>query len=99
MGAGERNLAAPYPCHRGRPDLANAIALVVQAIRERRRSAIILAVLGLVGVVFAGFNGASFLDFNYDFSSMLMSTGFALTLVCDVALVVNGLVQQATGPA
>jgi uncharacterized membrane protein YhaH (DUF805 family) len=74
--------------------LANAIALVVQAIRERRRSAIVLAVFGLLGVVFAGFNGASFLDFNFDFSSMLMSAGFALALLCDVALVINGLVQR-----
>lgn len=71
--------------------LANAIGLLSQAVRERRRSAIILAAAGVLGVVFAGFNGASFLDFNYDFSSMLMSAGFALALICDVALVINGL--------
>jgi hypothetical protein len=47
---------------------------------------------GLAGVLAAGFNGASFLNYDEDLSSMLMSAGFALAL----AAYVIGLVQPAS---
>ncbi len=51
------------------------------AIASRCRSWIIASILGWVGIVGAGFNGASFLNYGHDFSSLLMSTGFVLTMV------------------
>jgi len=57
-----------------------AIALLVTAIRGGRRGFAWAAGFGLVGVIAAGFNGASFLNYNEDFSSMLMSGGFAVAL-------------------
>ena len=41
-----------------------------------------VGVLGAVAVLGAGFNGASFLDFNEDFSSMIMASLFAIVLLC-----------------
>jgi hypothetical protein len=41
-----------------------------------------VGVLGAVAVLGAGFNGASFLDFNEDFSSMIMVSLFAIALLC-----------------
>ncbi len=40
---------------------------------ERRRITV-AAVLGTLFIITAGLNGASFLDFNDDFSSMIMAT-------------------------
>lgn len=51
------------------------------AIASRRLSWIIFSVLGWMGVVGAGFNGASFLNYGHDLSSLLMSTGFALAMI------------------
>lgn len=58
-----------------------SIALLVFAIALRNRSWIITAVLGFIGVVGAGFNGASFMNYGHDFSSLLMSIGFLLALI------------------
>jgi hypothetical protein len=57
-----------------------AAALLVMAIAARRRGPIIAAVIGLFAVVAAGFNGASFLNYDEDFSSMLMSAAFAVAM-------------------
>lgn len=51
------------------------------AIASRRRAWIILSILGWIGIVGAGFNGASFLNYGHDFSSLLMSTGFVLAMI------------------
>ena len=68
-----------------------AIALLVTAIRAGRRGFAWAAGFGLVGVIAAGFNGASFLNYNEDFSSMLMSGGFALALTAYfIALLLPG---------
>ena len=61
-----------------------AVALLLVAIRSGRRAHVIAASFGLAGIIGAGFNGASFLDFNENFSSMLMSGGFALALTAYV---------------
>jgi hypothetical protein len=57
--------------------LASCI-LVGLAIASRRGGWIVLSILGWIGVVGAGFNGASFINYGHDFSSLLMSTGFLL---------------------
>src|SRR5215472_8683906 len=57
-----------------------AAVLLAMAIAARRRGPIIAAVVGLFAVVAAGFNGASFLNYDEDFSSMLMSAAFAVAV-------------------
>lgn len=59
-----------------------SLSLAVQARRVQRRSVTVAAVLGFLLILGAGFNGASFLDFGEDFSSMIMATLFALALLC-----------------
>jgi hypothetical protein len=59
---------------------------LVQAIRLGDRGRITLAALGFIGVLGAGFNGGSFLNYHEDFSSMLMAVGFALAMSAYVAL-------------
>jgi hypothetical protein len=39
-----------------------------------------------MAIIFAGFNGASFLKYNLNISSMLMSVGFAVAVVCYVVI-------------
>jgi len=58
-----------------------AVGTLVQAIGDRRRGIVVSAVFGLIGVLGAGFNGGSFLNYHQDFSSMLMATGFAIAVV------------------
>ena len=58
-----------------------AVGTLVQAIGNRRRGLVVSAVIGFIGVLAAGFNGGSFLNYHQDFSSMLMATGFAIAVV------------------
>ena len=58
-----------------------SLALLVIAIITRQRVWIIVTVLGWIGVFGAGFNGASFLNYGHDFSSLLMTIGFLLALI------------------
>lgn len=58
-----------------------AIALLLLAIAARQRAWIISAGIGLLGIMAAGFNGASFLNYGHDFSSLLMSIGFLVAVV------------------
>src|SRR5712691_6515535 len=55
-----------------------AVGTLVQTIGSRHRGLIVSAVFGFIGVLAAGFNGGSFLNYHQDFSSMLMATGFAI---------------------
>jgi len=57
-----------------------AVGTLVQAIGNRRRGIVVSAVIGFIGVLGAGFNGGSFLNYHQDFSSMLMATGFAIAV-------------------
>ena len=59
----------------------NALGLLVVAIRTRERDLITIAAFGLFGVLGAGFNGGSFLNYNQDFSSMIMASFFAWAVV------------------
>jgi hypothetical protein len=58
-----------------------AVGTLIQAIGNRRRGIVVSAVFGFIGVLAAGFNGGSFLNYREDFSSMLMATGFAIAVV------------------
>lgn len=63
-----------------------AAGTMAQAIRMGGGTRITLATLGFIGVLGAGFNGGSFLNYNQDVSSMLMAVGFALATACYAAL-------------
>lgn len=63
-----------------------ALGTLVQAIRLGGGCRITLTVLGFIGVLGAGFNGGSFLNYNQNFSSMLMAVGFALAMSAYTAL-------------
>ncbi len=55
--------------------------LIGFAVAYRQRAWIITSLLGWVGIVGAGFNGASFLNYGHNFSSLLMSIGFLVAMV------------------
>ena len=59
----------------------NALGLLIAAIKSRFGDLIWVASFGLFGVLAAGFNGGSFLNYNQDFSSMLMASFFAIAVV------------------
>jgi hypothetical protein len=63
-----------------------SLALIVRVRSVGRRRLTVAAVLGFLSIVGAGFNGASFLDFNEDYSSMIMASLFAGALLCYVAI-------------
>jgi hypothetical protein len=58
-----------------------AVGLLVQGIRIRRRGIVLSTVFGFIGVLGAGFNGGSYLNYHEDVSSMIMATGFATAVV------------------
>ncbi|MGH7776472.1 MAG: hypothetical protein ACREPI_04755 [Candidatus Dormibacterales bacterium] len=68
--------------------LLAALGLLARAIQARRGSLIALAAVGAFGLLGSGFNGASFLNYGHDFSSMLMSAGFAIATGCYVLVLV-----------
>ena len=57
------------------------LALLLSAIIARKGGWIAVASIGFIGVLGAGFNGGSFLNYNQNFSSMLMAVGFILAMV------------------
>ncbi|WP_125610830.1 hypothetical protein [Specibacter cremeus] len=65
-----------------------AIWLAVLAVKEHRTRT--LTILGAVFVLAAGFNGGSFLNYNQDFSSLLMGGLWALALACYLITVFAG---------
>jgi len=78
----------------------NALGLLVAAIRARQRDLITVTSFGLFGVLAAGFNGGSFLNYNQDFSSMLMAFFFAIAVVAyAVGLVVTGRASASSASA
>jgi hypothetical protein len=56
--------------------------LAALAIRSRRPAVVWAAVLSALFILGAGFNGASFLDYNKDVSSYLMALLFAAAVLC-----------------
>jgi hypothetical protein len=71
-----------------------SVGTLVQAIRSRTRNLIVTAAFGAFGVIGAGFNGGSYLNYHEDFSSMIMATGFAVAVVAYV----TGLYFLARSP-
>jgi hypothetical protein len=63
-----------------------ALHVLALAIGTRRRATTVAAVLGAGFIIGAGFNGASFLDFNHDTSSLIMSLLFALAMLSYIAI-------------
>ena len=58
-----------------------SLILLGLAIASRRRAWIISSIVGLLGIMAAGFNGASFLNYGENFSSLLMSMGFLVAVI------------------
>jgi hypothetical protein len=58
-----------------------ALILLGLAILSRRHAWIISSILGLLFIIGAGFNGASFLNYGQNFSSLLMSILFLLSVI------------------
>ena len=61
-----------------------AFASIALTRRQGGRMAMTLSVLGALAILGAGFNGASFLNYGHDFSSMIMAGLWALALACYV---------------
>jgi len=64
----------------------NSIVILVAAFRLPSTAVRVLAALGALGIIGAGFNGASFLNYNHDVNSYVMSVGFALATVVYVQM-------------
>lgn len=58
-----------------------ALVILGLAIASRRRAWIISSIFGLLGIVAAGFNGASFMNYGEPFSSLFMSMGFLMAVI------------------
>ncbi len=59
-----------------------ALRLVLAAFRAPGQGLRAISVLGLLAVLAAGFNGASFLSYHHDLSSMIMAASFAVAVFC-----------------
>jgi hypothetical protein len=60
--------------------------LAVLAVRGRRAGFVWAAVLGALFILGAGFNGASFLNYNKDANSYVMALLFAAAVLCYIVL-------------
>lgn len=58
-----------------------SIYLIVVAFRGTERIWKILTPVGAFGILAAGFNGASFMNYGFNVSSLLMTVGFLVALV------------------
>jgi hypothetical protein len=58
-----------------------SVNLLAQGIQTRTRRFTIPTSFGAFGILAAGFNGGSFLNYNQDFSSMIMAGFFAIAVV------------------
>jgi riboflavin transporter FmnP len=63
-----------------------SIWLAVLAIRGRRTGTVWAAVLGALFILAAGFNGASFLNYNHDVNSYIMALLFAAAVLCYIII-------------
>ena len=64
--------------------------VLILAAASRRPAAVVGASFGFLGILAAGFNGASFLVYGEDASSLLMAGGFALALLAYVSVLYIG---------
>ena len=65
--------------------LVGAVSVFMSAMRRANRPVKIATGVGGVAILGAGFNGGSFLNYNEDFSSMIMSGFFAIAVAAYVA--------------
>jgi hypothetical protein len=65
--------------------LIAAIVLFIQAVRSGPRSFAVATGIGGFAILGAGFNGGSFLNYNQDFSSMIMAAFFAIAIAAYAA--------------
>jgi hypothetical protein len=61
---------------------AAALAAIALAWRGGRPAGRTVSVVGALAIIGAGFNGASFVNYGHDFSSMIMAGLWALALAC-----------------
>lgn len=61
--------------------ILTGVVLIGVAYITRERVWMICAPIGVCGMIAAGVNGASFINYGQDFSSLLMSMGFLIALV------------------
>ena len=73
--------------------------LAVLAIRGRRAGFVWAAVLGALFILGAGFNGASFLNYNEDANSYVMALLFALAVLCYIVLLALPSSTERQAPA
>jgi hypothetical protein len=73
--------------------------LVVLAIRGRRAGFVWAAVVGALCILGAGFNGASFLNYNKDVSSYVMALLFAAAVLCYLVLLALPRSTERQAPA
>jgi hypothetical protein len=59
----------------------DALTLIWLAVVSHRRAWIVASLVGGFGIFAAGFNGASFMNYGHNFSSLLMSIGFLLAVI------------------
>jgi hypothetical protein len=58
-----------------------SVNLLAQAIQSRTRRVLLPVAFGAFGIMVAGLNGGSFLNYNEDFSSMIMAAFFAMAVI------------------
>ena len=73
--------------------------LAVLAIRGRRAGFVWAAVLGALFILGAGFNGASFLNYNEDANSYVMALLFAVAVLCYIVLLALPSSTERQAPA
>ena len=76
-----------------------SVWLAVLAIRGRRAGFVWAAVLGALFILGAGFNGASFLNYNKDANSYVMALLFAAAVLCYIVLLALPRSTQRQAPA
>ena len=75
--------------------VVGSLWLAVLAIRGRRAGVVWAAVLGALFILGAGFNGASFLNYNHDANSYVMALLFAAAVLCySVILALPGTTER-----
>jgi len=73
--------------------------LAVLAIRGRRAGFVWAAVLGALFILGAGFNGASFLNYNKDANSYVMALLFAAAVLCYIVILALPRSTERQAPA
>lgn len=77
--------------------VVTGFVLIFLAPSSGHRGVLITSILGVLFILGAAFNGASFLDFNHNSSSMIMAGLFAAALACYVVVLFQ--LNYAAAPA